>query len=125
MHTPSWTVYIFDIHTSLIFCYCILIFISSQALMVEIQNYSKLLGNVVFRYVDNPFYISIIHIPKFHITWKAQLSFLVNASVAKLHSTSISKLHLYPNFYNAVVIIGLLCYSYNPGVGDNVLDVNL
>ena len=56
--TPSWRVYIFDIHSSFVTTKC---FIPSQALMFEVSLFSGLLGNVIFLACKLSFYVSFLN----------------------------------------------------------------
>ena len=49
--TPSWRVYIFDVHSSFVNTMC---FIPSQALLFEASLFSGLLGNVIFWHANYP-----------------------------------------------------------------------
>ena len=56
--TPSWRVYIFDVHSSFVTTAC---FISSQALMFEVSLFSGVLGNVIFLTCKLSFYVSFLN----------------------------------------------------------------
>ena len=79
-----------------------------QALMFKLDIFLDCWEVWYLRYANHPFYVSVIHILKFHCLQNST-SFLVNALVGSFTLLYIiSKLYLYPNEYGIVVLVSLM-----------------